>query len=109
MLHVLIHLQVFDAADHLVDRTEAQLGHDGPHVFGQEAEEVDDVLGVAIEALAQLGVLGGDADRAGVQVALAHHDATLDDEGGGGHAVFLGSQQGGDDEITPGADLSVRL
>ena len=34
-----------------------------------------DVLGLAGELLAQLRILRGDADRAGVEVAVAHHDA----------------------------------
>ena len=45
------------------------------HLLGDELEEVHDELGLAGEALAQLGVLRGDADRAGVEVADAHHHA----------------------------------
>ena len=44
---------------------------------GDELEEVHDELGLAREPLAQLGVLRGDADRARVEVADAHHDAAL--------------------------------
>ena len=69
-------VDLFHAADHLVDGAEAELGHVLAHLLGDEEEEVDDVLGRAGEALAEDGVLGGDADRASIQVALAHHDAT---------------------------------
>ena len=53
-----------------------------------------DVLGLAGELLAQLGVLRGDADRAGVEVALAHHDAAEGDERRGGEAELLGARAG---------------
>ena len=39
------------------------------------AEEGDDELGTCGETLAQQRILRGHAHRAGVQVALAHHDA----------------------------------
>ena len=45
------------------------------HFLGDEAEEVDDELRLAGELLAQLRILRRDADRAGVEVADAHHDA----------------------------------
>ena len=69
-------LDFFNAADHFVDGAEAEFGHVLAHLLGDEEEEVDDVLGRAGEALAKNGVLGGDADGASIQVALAHHDAT---------------------------------
>jgi hypothetical protein len=40
-----------------------------------KTHEVHHVLRLAGELVAQLRVLGGDADRAGVEVAHAHHDA----------------------------------
>ena len=61
------------------------------------------------EALAQLGVLGGDAHRAGVEVADAHHDAAAHDQRGGGEAVLLGPEQGGDHHVAPGLELAVDL
>ena len=54
---------------------EAELGQQLAHLLGDELEEVHDELGLAGEPLAQLGVLRGDADRAGVEVADAHHHA----------------------------------
>ncbi len=65
------------AADQIVERADAQLRHDLAHFLGDEEEEVDDVLGLAREASAQHRILRGDADRAGVEVALAHHDAAV--------------------------------
>ena len=59
-------------------------------------EEVDDVLGLAGELLAQLRILRGDADRAGVEMADAHHDAAERDQRRGGEAELLGAEQRGD-------------
>ena len=70
-----------DAADHLVDacgsRARAMISRSSSAMKNMI---VDDVLGLARELLAQLRVLRGDADRAGVEVADAHHDAADRDE-----------------------------
>ena len=52
--------------DHVVEAAIAELGHYLAHFLGDEEEIVDDVLGLALEALAQHRVLRRDADRAGV-------------------------------------------
>ena len=79
------------------------------HLLGDELEEVHDELGLAGEALAQLGVLGRDADGAGVEVADAHHDAALDDQRRGGEAELLGAEQRADDDVAAGLQLAVDL
>ena len=76
---------------------------------GDELEEVDDVLGLAGELLAELRVLRGDADRAGVEVADPHHDAAHDHQRGGREPVLLGAQQRGDDHVAAGLQLAVGL
>lgn len=96
-------------ADGLLDGAEAELGEDLADLFGDELEEVDDVLGLAGEPLAQRRVLRGDADRAGVQVADAHHDAAGDDERRGRETELLGAEQRGDDDVTAGLQLAVGL
>ena len=68
-----------------------------------------DELGLAGELLAQLRILRRDADRAGVEVADAHHDAARDDERRGGEAEFLGAEQRGDDDVAAGLQLAVDL
>ena len=98
-----------DAADGLVDRAQAQGGEELAHLLGDELEEGHDVLGLAGEPLAQLGVLGGHAHRAGVQVAHAHHDAALDHQRGGGEAELLGAEQRRDDDVAAGLHLPVGL
>lgn len=86
-----------------------RLGEDLADFLGDELEEVDDVLGLAGEPVAQDGVLGGDADRAGVQVADAHHDAAGHDERRGRETELLGAQQCGDDDVAAGLQLAVGL
>ena len=63
------------AAHQLVDGTDAQLCHVFAQLLRHEGQVVDDILGLAAEVLAQLGVLGADAHGAGVEVADTHHDA----------------------------------
>ncbi len=97
------------AADDLVEAAVAERREELAHLLGEELEEVHDELRLAGEARAQLGVLGRDADGAGVQVADAHHDAAFDDERGGGEAELLGAEQRGDEHVAAGLHLSVDL
>ncbi len=90
-------------------RAEAQLRHVLAHLLGDEEEEIDDVLGRALELRAQRRILRGDAHRAGVQVALAHHDAAHGDQRRGGEAELLGAQQRGDGDVAAGLQLAVGL
>ena len=78
-------------------------------LLGDQEEEVHHVLGLAGKLLAQLRVLRGDADRAGVEVALAQHDAAHRDQARGGHAELLGAQQRGDEHVARGAQAAVDL
>ena len=96
-------------ADHLVEGAEAERGHDLAHFLGDEEEVIDDVLGLALEALAQHRVLRRDADRAGVEMALAHHDAAGRDQRRGREAEFVGAEQRADHHVAPGADAAVDL
>ena len=104
-----VRFQAIDAADHFVDRAEAQLGHDLPGIFGDHEQVIDDVLRLAGELLAEHGVLRGDADRASVEVALAHHDAAERDERRGREAKFLGAEDGGDHHVAARFEAAVGL
>ena len=95
--------------DHFVECPVAQRRHHLAHFLGDEEEKVDDVLGLAGEALAQHRVLGGDADRAGVEVALAHHDAAGGDQRRGGEAELVGAKQRADHDVAAGAKAAVDL
>ena len=54
-------------------------------------------------------VLRGDADRAGVEVADAHHDAADRDQRRRREAELLGAEQRGDDDVAAGLQLAVGL
>ena len=111
-LPVLDHLALVEhlhLADHLVEGAVAHRGHDLAHLFGDEEEEVDDVLGLAGEVRAQHRVLGRDADRAGVEMALAHHDAAGRDQRRGREAELVGAEQRADHHVAAGADAAVDL
>ena len=109
MLHALLHVQQVAAADQVVELADAQLRHDLAHFLGDEEEVVDDVLGLAVELPAQHRVLRRHAHRAGVQVALAHHDAALDHQRRGGEAELVGAQQRADGDVAAGLHLAVGL
>ena len=94
-------------ADHLVERTEAELSHDLADFLGDEAHEVHGVFRTAGEVLTELRILGGDADRAGVEVTDAHHDATEGHQRSRGEAELFGAEEGGDDDVTAGLQLTV--
>ena len=61
-------------------------------LLGDHEQVVDDVLGLALEAAPQLRILGGDPDRAGVEVADAHHHAAERDQRGGREAELVGAE-----------------
>ena len=87
-----IAIQHLQLADHFVERPEAHFGHQGTGFLGDEEEIVDHRFRLSGKALAQHRVLGGDADRAGVQMALAHHDATGGDQRRSGEAELVGAE-----------------
>jgi hypothetical protein len=103
------HVEPFDAADHLVERAEAEPRHQFADFLGHEEEKFDNVLGRSGEALAQHRVLRGDADRAGVQMALAHHDAAGGDQRRGREAELFGPEQRAHDNIAARAQPAIDL
>ena len=97
------------AADQVVVAAHAEPRHQLARLLGDEEQVVDDVLRRALEALAQLRILRRDADRAGVQVAGAHHDAARGDQRGGREADLVGAEQRGDDDVASRLHLPVGL
>ena len=65
--------------------------------------------GLPVNRSPQHRVLGGDADRAGVEVAHAHHDAAGHHQGRGREPELLGAEQRGDHDVTAGLELAVDL
>ena len=103
------HVEQVGAADHVVKLLDTQLRHDLTHFFSDEEEVVDDVLRLACELLAQLWVLCGHAHGAGVQVALAHHDATLNHQRCSGKAKLVSAEQSTHSHVAASFHLAVGL
>ena len=68
---------------------------------------VDNVFRLAAEVFAQRRVLSSNAHGAGIQIAHTHHHAANGNQGRGGKAVLLCTQQGGDDNVTTGEQLAI--
>ena len=109
VLDAFARVQQIRAANQIVKLANAQLGHDLAHFFSDKKEVVHYMLRLAGELGAQDGVLGRYTDRAGIQVALAHHDAALHHQGGGGKAELIGTEQGADGHVTAGLHLAIGL
>jgi len=99
--------QQVDPAHGLVDGAQPERGQVAPHLLGDEHEVGGDALGGAGEVRAQVGPLGGDPGLARVPVAGPEHDAALRDHGRGAEAVFVRTQEGGDDHLAPGEEATV--
>ncbi len=97
------------AADEIVEAPYAELRHQLAHFLGDEEEVVDDVLRLAGELLSQLRILRRDADRARVEVTLAHHDAAGGHERRGREPELVGAEQRADHDVAPGLHLTVDL
>ena len=97
------------ATDQLLEAADAELCHDAPHFVGDEEHEIDDVLGLAVKFRAQHRVLRCDADRAGIQMALAHHDAPGGDQRRRREAELVRAEQCTDDDVAAGFHLAVDL
>ena len=94
--------QQVGAAHQLVHGAHAQLCHVLPQFLGHKGKVVDEVLRLAAEVLAQLGVLGADAHGAGVQIAHAHHHTALGHQQGSAEAELLCAQHAADGHIPAG-------
>jgi hypothetical protein len=109
MLHQFPAIEHLHLPDHFIESAESERGHQLPHFFGNKEKVIDDVLGLAFEALAQHRILSGDAHRASIEVALAHHDAAGRDQRRGREAKLVCAQQRANRHVPAGADTAVHL
>ena len=109
VLDAALHVEQLGMPDQVIHFPDAELRHQLAHFLGDEEEVIDDVLGLALELLAQHRILRRHAHRAGIEVALAHHDAAFDDERRGGEAELVGAQNGADHHVAPRFHLPVDL
>ena len=109
VLDGLAHPEPVRATDHLLEPAETHPGHELPHLFGEEEEIVDDLLGRTLEELAELGVLRGDADRARVQMTDPHHDAAGRHERGCRERELLAAEKRRHHHVAARLELAVGL
>ena len=64
-------------------------------------------FGSACKFRPELRALGGDPDRASVEVAGPHHDAPFRQQRRGAEAVFVGAQQRGEEDVAARLDATV--
>ena len=93
MFDRVVHLQVLGLSDQFIQAADTQFSHQFTDLFGEEHEVVDHMLGFSGELAAQGFVLGGNANRAGVEMAFTHHDAADSNQGHGGKGIFFGAEQ----------------
>src|SRR5215469_1298108 len=103
------HVELVDTADHLTEAAKAESGHQFAHFLGDKEEIIDDVLGLAGEALAQYRVLRCDADRAGVEMAFAHHDAAGGDQWCCRKPELVGAEHCTNYNVTAGPEPAIDL
>ena len=99
--------QQFGAADDVIKAAEAQPRENLAHFFGDEAHQVDHLFRAAVELAAQGFVLRANAHRAGIRMALAHHDAAHGDQAHRANAIFFRTQNGGDHHVTAGLQAAI--
>ena len=99
--------QQIGAADDVVQAAEAQPRDDLAHFLGDEGHQVDDLFGRAGELGAQPLVLHAYAHRAGVAVALAHHDAAHRHQRQRADAELFCAQDRGDHDVAPGLQPAI--
>ena len=100
--------QQISAPDHLVQGPRADAGEDLAHFGCIEGDQVDDLIRRAGELLAQVFVLGANANRASVRLALTHHDTAHRNQRGGADAVFFGTHHRSHDNVTTRAQTTIR-
>src|SRR5438045_8760079 len=62
-------------ANHFVHLAETELSHKLANFFSDEPHEIGRMLRLAGETFAQLRILRGHADRTGIEMTDAHHNA----------------------------------
>ena len=67
-------LDLVGPTNHVIHGPKAELGHILADFLSHELHEVDRMGRVARKFLAQYRILGGDADRTGVEVTDPHHN-----------------------------------
>ena len=94
-------------ADNVVQRARAEPAEAFANFGGDTTKIGHSHFRFAAETRAIFFVLGGDACRAGIQVALAGHDAADGEKRGGAEAVLIGAEKSGDDDVAAEFEAAV--
>jgi hypothetical protein len=104
------HVQQVGTTNQVFKLANTQLCHQFTYFFSNKEEVVHYVFRLTSEfAFAQFRILGGNTNRAGVEMAFTHHDAAFDHQRCGGETEFVSTQQGADHHVTTGFHLAVNL
>jgi hypothetical protein len=98
-----------NAPNQIVKPPNAKLSHDFANFFCDKEKEVDDVLGLALKLFTQYWILRCYANRAGIEMAFAHHDAAFNDERSGSKTELIRTKQRTNHNVTPRLHLTVSL
>ena len=109
MINRRLYIEHVHTPDHVIHFAEAELGHELPHLLGHKEEEIDHVLGLASELLAQFRILSSNTYRTRIQMALAQHDASHRNQRRRGEAELLCSKERCDHDIASSLKFAVRL
>ena len=93
------HFQKIGAADELTDGVHAECGHVFTQLSGNEEHEAFDIFRLAGKVLSQFRILCGNAHRAVVVVAQAHHFTSQCNERCSGKAKFFSTKDAGKGHI----------
>src|SRR6266850_5561233 len=91
----------------LTQRANTELRETAPNLFGKETKIGNNHFRLALKTRAQRLVLRGNADGAGVQMALPGHDAADGEERSGAEAEFVRAENGGKHDVARELQASV--
>ena len=94
---------------HFLQAANTKLCHIFTKLLCNKAHEVFYVFRFALEAFSKLRVLGGNTNRAGIQIAHSHHHAAHSYKGSSCKAKFLCTKKCGNSNVTAAHQLAVCL
>src|SRR5437016_10658209 len=109
MVNRRLNVEHVHAPDHVIHFAEPELGHELPHLLGHKEEEIDHVLWLPGEPLAQFRILSSNTYRTRIQMALAQHDASHCNQRRSGEPELLCSKERCDHDIAAGLKFAVGL
>ena len=109
MFDTVLHVQQITAANQVVELANPHLCHQFAYFFSHKEEIINDMFRLSGKLFAQRRVLCCNTDRAGIEVALAHHNAAFNHQRCGGKTEFIRTEQCTDQYIASGFQLSVHL